>query len=363
MSAGGSASASDSKFTRKGTTSSTSFRKFLPEERATMNSAISSSQPYASEEAQSYIKSLLGDSVNNQLPYNGNFYQQIQARHDPSRSFIGKSSLENTAQVDPFSRSYEENTYAGYADRVKQLLADVSSGPTATRGGTAATGFMQAEALDQASRNREQEIRANRGIDFGMQSSATNALQGIYQQDSSQGIQAGNNWNSFVQGMYPIKNSAAELDNQRQSIFNQFLPAAYQLLTPNVATQTENLTGHGSQTAGTVAAGFNLCCFIFLEAYHGKMPWFVRECRDEFAPESSARRDGYRKMANWLVPAMRKYRLVRWITWLLMIKPITLWGGYYKKAQGYENGWLFKPAVKFWFKVWEKMGKEKTNNG
>lgn len=95
------------------------------------------------------------------------------------------------------------------------------------------------------------------------------------------------------------------------------------------------------------------CCFIFMEAYNGNMPYWVRECRDEFAPESTKRREGYIKMAKWLVPLMQKSKIVRYLVNLLMIKPLTNWGGYYKKVKGYENDFIYKPFVKFWFKLWQ----------
>jgi hypothetical protein len=113
--------------------------------------------------------------------------------------------------------------------------------------------------------------------------------------------------------------------------------------------------GAGTVLGGAASAG-TLCCFIFLEAYNGNMPWFVRECRDEFAPESSERRAGYIKMAGWLVPLMQKYKIVRMTVNGLMIKPLTRWGGYYKKVKGYEYGFIFRPFVKAWFWIWKKYG-------
>jgi hypothetical protein len=110
----------------------------------------------------------------------------------------------------------------------------------------------------------------------------------------------------------------------------------------------------GGGGGGGLAAG---CCFIFMEAYHGNMPAHVRACRDEFAPENSARRRGYIRMARWLVPAMRASDVVRQIVWDFMIQPMTQWGGYHKKVRGYEDGARYHFAVKFWFRVWEAMGK------
>lgn len=115
-----------------------------------------------------------------------------------------------------------------------------------------------------------------------------------------------------------------------------------------------DIIGAGGQVASAgITSG---CCFIFMEAYNGNMPWFVRECRDEFAPESSERRRGYIKMAEWLVPLMQKYKTVRNIVNGLMINPLTRWGGYYKKVKGYRTGFIWKPFVTSWFWIWEMYG-------
>lgn len=116
-----------------------------------------------------------------------------------------------------------------------------------------------------------------------------------------------------------------------------------------------DVIGAGGQV-GSAAVTAGMCCFIFMEAYNGSMPWFVRDCRDEFAPESSARRRGYIKMASWLVPLMQRYKTVRKTVNGLMINPLTRWGGYYKKVKGYRTGFIYKPFVRAWFWIWEKTG-------
>lgn len=117
----------------------------------------------------------------------------------------------------------------------------------------------------------------------------------------------------------------------------------------------------GGGGAGGIMSLLGGCCFIFMEAYKGEMPWWVRACRDEFAPESTARRRGYIRMARWLVPKMQQNIFARLLVWFLMIKPLTVWGGWYKKVSGYERGWLCRPFVFFWFKVWEWTGYPEGN--
>jgi hypothetical protein len=132
-----------------------------------------------------------------------------------------------------------------------------------------------------------------------------------------------------------------------------------------------NMLGSVVGAAGNVGAGAasaGACCFIFLEALNGILPWWVRACRDEFAEESTARREGYIRMSEWLVPLMASpqplstwrgallKRIVRALVNTLMIKPLMKWGGWYKNVPGYKRYWYYKPVVMLWFKFWEVYG-------
>jgi hypothetical protein len=119
----------------------------------------------------------------------------------------------------------------------------------------------------------------------------------------------------------------------------------------------DNVNGKGAQTSSSVSAG-GACCWIFLEAYHGKMPWWVRECRNELAGESSDRRKGYRLMAELLVPSMRRSAFVREAVWQNIVLPITKFGGAYKGVKGFEEYGSLQQVTEYWFKVWEQLGKE-----
>lgn len=98
------------------------------------------------------------------------------------------------------------------------------------------------------------------------------------------------------------------------------------------------------------------CCFIFLEAYNGQLPESVRLCRDVHYQSNPNLSVGYKRMAKWLVPMMRKSRAVMQLVNIMMVKPITRYGE-----------WLVgnTPTVSFidrtirnsWFKVWNWYGK------
>lgn len=95
-----------------------------------------------------------------------------------------------------------------------------------------------------------------------------------------------------------------------------------------------------------------VCCFIFMEAYNGNLPWFVRVARDIHYEKEPALAIGYRRMAAWLVPAMRKSRCVRWFVNAFMVKPLTAHGGWLLGVNCY--GWFATPVVKFWFSIWRR---------
>lgn len=101
----------------------------------------------------------------------------------------------------------------------------------------------------------------------------------------------------------------------------------------------------------------SICCFIFMEHYgypESKIPWFVRASRDLHYTDAICR--GYRKMSRWLVPAMRKYSLVRELVDRFMIQPLTNHAGYVYNVKGYSHGWTNEPHKRFWLWLWKKMG-------
>jgi hypothetical protein len=97
------------------------------------------------------------------------------------------------------------------------------------------------------------------------------------------------------------------------------------------------------------------CCFIFLEVYNGRLPWWVRAVRDRTTDETIRR--GYKRMAKWLVPLMQRSELVKGLVNDLMVAPLTAHGGYVASVKGYEHGHIYTGYRNFWFKVWRMLGK------
>lgn len=105
-----------------------------------------------------------------------------------------------------------------------------------------------------------------------------------------------------------------------------------------------------SKSSAMNVSGNAGCCFIFLEIYNGKLPWYVRICRDYYYKQESAVATGYRRMAQWLVPLMQQYKPIAALVNFCMVKPISEYGGYIMQVN--KTGWKYKFVKKFWFNVW-----------
>lgn len=100
-------------------------------------------------------------------------------------------------------------------------------------------------------------------------------------------------------------------------------------------------------TGAMSTVGGGGCCFIFLEG--GLLTGKVKELRDELFTKDSYVAKGYRKMAEWLVPWMRKSQFIKKIVIKLMLKPIAT---YSDKRNGF-----FIPVCIFWCLVWDLYGR------
>ena len=123
----------------------------------------------------------------------------------------------------------------------------------------------------------------------------------------------------------------------------------------------------GAVVGGTVAAAVGggllgavaavvACCFIMLESRYGDgtMDEVVRRYRDE--KMTNRNRRGYYKVAQVLVPLMRKSKIAKWIVTKTFADPLVCYGKWYYGQNKY--GWIFKPVEKFWMNVFDAVGGE-----
>jgi hypothetical protein len=354
MSAGGSSSSGDTRFSRQGTTSTTSFRDLTPQQEGLFNQGFGAVQPGTSNSLlDGQLQSHMTRGLEN-TPYQPELCNIIRSSM-PTLGQPGQQNMEGQASRDVYSNEYADNSYNRYANEVQKAMGMARSGPSATRGGTAAQGFLQAEAVNDMGRNREDMVVRNRQADASIGQGAANTMGNVRSQTTNSALGGINAQQGNFYNLMQDQSRAMGLTSDRTKQFNDMIPAFTTLASALNGVESNNLTGLGNQSAQSAGASFSLCCFIFLEAYNGQLPSVVRRYRDMKAPESSKRRNGYIKMSRWLVPAMRMSHVARCLTNYLLVKPLTCYGKWYYK----ENtiGWVFKPVEVFWMGFWKLTGK------
>lgn len=354
MSAGGSSGEGSSEFRRTGTVDTSSWRDLTGDHQDLFGKAFGNVDDSL---IRGYVQPMLGDRMTRKMsdvPYN-DVVQNVAQNNVPGNKFGGQDSLTKQAGIDPYSKSYEDATFDRYTDEVLRAISQSRSGPSASRGGTAAQGFMMSDAVNQLGLNREDVLAKNRQADASIQQGASGLLgQQQGRMDQTALSAAGAGMGSFFNLMQD-QQAAGSLSSERSKLYADLVPTYTALTTKMLGNEKNNLSGKGAQTSSSVGGGFNLCCFIFLEAYDGVLPESVRKYRDMVAPESSFRRVGYVRMSKWLVPAMRVSEGARKLTSCLLTEPLKAYGEWYYGKNKW--GWVFWPVKQVWFKVWEQLGK------
>ena len=108
----------------------------------------------------------------------------------------------------------------------------------------------------------------------------------------------------------------------------------------------------GSNDSGNSGGGG--CCFIMLEARYGNgtMDEVVRRYRDEYMTDRNRR--GYYRLAEVLVPLMRKSKAFKWVITKTFADPLVSYGKYYYGQN--KHGVLYSPVKNFWMKVFDIVG-------
>ena len=354
MSAGGSSSSGDTRFERHGTTGTTSYRTLSGQQQGLFNDSFAALAP---GESNSLVDSGLSTRMGTQLsqtPYQPELCNIIRSSM-PTLGQPGYDNMYGQAERDVYSNEYAQNTYNRYANEVQKAMGMARSGPGATRGGTAAQGFMQSEAVNDLGRNREDMVVRNRQADAQIGHSAASTMGGVRAQTTGSALQGIGEQHANFYNLLQNQGQAQQLSTERVKMFSDLVPAFTTLASALNGVETNNLNGRGNQSAQSAGAGVSLCCFIFLEAYNGQLPSVVRRYRDMKAPESSQRRNGYIKMSKWLVPAMRVSTVARKLTNFLLVKPLVSYGKWYYGENTY--GWVFKPVECFWMNLWKLTGR------
>lgn len=211
-----------------------------------------------------------------------------------SLSFL--SSLVKAPSGDSGSPMVDDAFQHAFDSRVHQAI----SGPTFQQGGTARQGFAEGEAAASAQRDLVTQAQG-----------AANSL-----------------------------------------LTNNLGTAA---IAPNYETRTTNTNGQQSGSQGQYGL---TCCFIFMEATNGPLEPTVRRARDYFYTRYPSAACGYMRLAQWLVPAMRTSRAVKWLVNALMVRPMTVAGRYVFEGERSLRSCLSRIPAIAWMLTFRMIGRK-----
>jgi hypothetical protein len=201
---------------------------------------------------------------------------------------------------------------------------------------TASNAMMFGDKLNQKRAMFGQSLALFPGIQQGSQSGIN-----AYQIAAGRGASSGNN-----ASLQQYKGSQAFDQN---AMYGNTTQGAFgvQQQRNDILKDHRGIADYTNQAIGSV------CCFIFLEAYNGQLPESVRLCRDIYYQSDPQLATGYKRMATWLVPMMRKSRVVSWLVNHTMVKPITRYGEW---LVGNKETFCVgdKMIRDFWFSIWKK---------
>lgn len=270
--------------------------------------------------------------------------------------FTGVEALTAQANRNPYNDTYAQETQRRFDDAVRQAIAASETGAERVRGGQGHQALASGEATEKAGLDRFHEVSQQQRLDADVQQRAAAIWNQIAQGRMGMKVGAQQQWAAqYLQGVGQGMDAARAVD-QRRGINAANLGMASEVQGTRNTSTTEDLDGQGTQNSEQSGwgAGFS-CCWIFLEAYDGQLPWFVRRARDMFCTER--RRGGYNRMAKWLVPKMHSYASVRELVRWTMTKPLAAWGAWYYGEKPVRSPARFlKPIVWAWFKTWDLIG-------
>jgi hypothetical protein len=356
ISGGGSSGSSDTSFARTGTSVSQrqkSIPTFLTD--LLTKKATSAAVPDSMTTSQnSFLSGLLGQTADN-VP--GKSVWDSLKGIDPE-SYTGKATLTQTATQDPYSDNYEANTEAKFRDTVDNALSRVQTGPDNVRGGQARTALTKGDAIERMSLDRATDLRRAQTETATLATSAAQVMAAIEQGRRAIISGAQGDWIKAYLGGQQQGLEANRAIDSRRGVDSANIALATNEMSSESSSTTDNLSGKGSQgsSGSHVEGGITGCCFIFLEALNGTLPWYVRKGRDMF--QTPERRNGYIRMSKWLVPLMQRSKLARWVVNFIMIKPFLKMGAWFFGDESAQPHWKFYGMYcQCWFNLWSFIGR------
>jgi hypothetical protein len=266
--------------------------------------------------------------------------------------FQGQDVLKTFMARNPYSADYEQATGALYDRMFDKARATAISGPANVRSGQGQKAIELAELGNLQSINRFKEVRGQQDQEASVINNAIQLFNTIEHMRRGSQITA---QGAAQQGETSIKGeqlAGAQATDRMRANQIATLQMVAELLGFPSQTHTEDMSGRGSGVTGTESWQTGLsCCFIFLEALNGKLPWYVRWGRECYRTENRIR--GYRWLAKRLVPAMQRWALVKQVVNSLIVKPFLRWG---EALYITRKPSVWKPYCWAWFHAWSFIG-------
>lgn len=280
---------------------------------------------------------------------------------DPT-SYDGQPQLDRIIGRDPYSRNYENATRDLYDRQFEIARSNAQSGPANVRGGQARVGFDLADTGTQQALNRFREVREQSNKEAGIVEQATHIANTIesMRRSSIMGAQERGQAGQNARTQESIGGSQQVSRARATNAAN--LQLAAELLGLKQQQVVENLSGEGQQIqssqGGMSGTGFGIggspCCFIFLQALNGVLPYYVRWGRDDH--QTPCRRRGYVWMSKWLVPWMKRRVPIAQVVNLIIIRPFLVYGTcLYVRPRPFLQK-LVGGYCWLWFHLWSFLG-------
>ncbi len=271
-------------------------------------------------------------------------------------SFDGAATLRTIAGRNPYSSQFEDQTAESFKNRAGTAMAQVQSGPSMVRGGTARPAIAQAEMATRLGQERGTEVRNAQQQDAGQVFQASQLLNLIENARRGLQLQAQGSLAGQAAGRTAQSIEGARTGEMQKGTNIGLLQLASNMLGSRKSTTTDDLTGKGTENRSFVQGEGGLsCCFIFLSALNGGLPWYVNKARKELL--TPARKAGYRWMSSILVPLMERHSWVKKAVNVVIVKPFLRYGASRYGDTTSKLGYLFAPYCHAWLAGWSLSGK------
>ena len=276
---------------------------------------------------------------------------------------LGKSALAANEAADPYSAANRKrqtgalDTLFGSLDDPNKLSGSETAGIDRTlarsniaRGNEAPTASSTVESAMQFGDEGNKRKAAKQSSIKSAVDTATNAAGSLRSGIDATGLvksgQAGNIGMGFMPGVANAGDREFGFGSNALSGFNAGAIAGQNNTSAHATSLMQDISGG-------VGIANSMCCFIFMEAYAGRIPWYVRASRDlHYTPQIRA---GYVAMAKWLVPLMARFTFVRELVNELMIRPLTEDAAWVYSLKGARPRMGYKT---FWLNLWKFIGRK-----